>query len=93
MLTVNWRKSNAVPTAAIQIRKTVGDNLNNLAAGPNIGIKNEEKTPKPHKTSQPVVYRKLIRPFRENRMTNRPKTMQPTANSSLCTSSWLTALF
>ena len=55
MLTVNWRKSNAVPTAAIQIRKTVGDNLKNLAAGPNIGIKNEEKTPKPHKTSQPVV--------------------------------------
>jgi len=29
--------------------------LKNLAAGPNIGIKNEEKTPKPHKTSQPVV--------------------------------------
>jgi hypothetical protein len=90
MLTVNWRKSNAVPTAAIQIRKTVGDNLKNLAAGPNIGIKNEEKTPKPHKTSQPVVYRKLIRPFRENQMTNKPNAIHPTANSSLCTNSWLT---
>ena len=83
MLTVNWRKSNAVPAPAIQVRKTVGESLKNLAAGPNIGIKNDEKTPKPHKTSQPVVYRKLIRPFLENRMTNKPKTMQPTANSSL----------